>query len=157
MSKVIFITGASKGFGKKWAEALLKRGDNVVATARNVKALDEMVQVYGDAVFPLELDITDRDACFAAIEKAKAHLGKIDVLINNAGFGVFGAIEETSEKQAKDLMDANFFGLLWLTQAVIPIMRAQHSGHIIQVSSYLGLVTLPLLAFIMPRSLRLRD
>ncbi|PWV51527.1 SDR family NAD(P)-dependent oxidoreductase [Chitinophaga sp. S165] len=145
MAKTIFITGASRGFGKLWAEALLKRGDKVVATARNTDALSDLVKQYGNAILALELDVNDRAACFAAVEKAKAHFGRIDVLVNNAGFGLFGAVEETSEQEARAQMETNFFGLLWLTQAVLPVMRAQQSGHIIQVSSFLGLVTLPVL------------
>lgn len=145
MSKVILITGASRGFGKIWAKALLKRGDKVAATARNLDDLNDLVEEYGDAVFPVQLDVNDRDACFGAVEKVKAHFGHIDVLINNAGFGLFGAIEETTEAQARAQMETNFFGLLWVTQAIVPVMRAQRQGHIIQVSSFLGLVTLPVL------------
>ncbi|MBS7562825.1 SDR family NAD(P)-dependent oxidoreductase [Mucilaginibacter sp. Bleaf8] len=145
MSKVIFITGASKGFGKLWAEAFLKRGDRVVASARNTSALNDLVQQYGDAVLPLQLDVNDRNAALNAVSKAKAHFGRIDVLINNAGYGLFGAVEETTEEQARAQMETNFFGVLWMTQAVLPIMREQQSGHIIQVSSFLGLVTLPVL------------
>lgn len=144
-NKTILITGASRGFGKIWAEALLKRGDRVIATARNLENLNDLVEKYGDAVFPLQLDVTDRAACFDVIAKAKNHFGQIDVLINNAGFGLFGAIEETSEAQARAQMETNFFGLLWVTQAITPIFRAQKSGHIIQVSSVLGLVSLPVL------------
>ncbi|WP_332369791.1 SDR family NAD(P)-dependent oxidoreductase [Spirosoma telluris] len=145
MAKTLFITGASKGFGKIWAEAFLKRGDNVIATARNLDKLDELIQQYGERVFPIQLDVTDRDAVFAAVNKGKEHFGRIDVLINNAGFGLFGAVEETTEQQARDQMETNFFGLLWVTQAIIPIMREQKSGHIIQLSSVLGLATFPTL------------
>jgi len=145
MSKVILITGASRGFGKIWAKALLERGDKVAATARNIAHLTDLVETYGDAVFPIQLDVNDRDACFAAVEKAQHHFGRIDVLINNAGFGLFGAIEETTEQQARAQIETNFFGVLWVSQAILPIMRAQQSGHIIQVSSFLGLVTLPVL------------
>lgn len=145
MAKTIFITGASRGFGKLWAEAFLKRGDKVIATARNTDVLNDLVQQYGDAILPLSLDVNSREASFAAVAKAKAHFGRIDVLINNAGYGLFGAVEETSEEEARAQMETNFFGLLWLTQAVLPVMREQKGGHIIQVSSYLGLVTLPVL------------
>lgn len=145
MSKVIFITGTSRGFGKIWAEAFLQRGDKVVATARNIEALDDLVNKYGDNVLPIILDVTDRAAAFDAVAKAQQHFGHIDVLINNAGYGLFGAIEETTEQQAREQMEPNFFGLLWMTQAVLPIMRSQKSGHIIQVSSILGLTTLPIL------------
>jgi NAD(P)-dependent dehydrogenase (short-subunit alcohol dehydrogenase family) len=145
MSKIILITGASRGFGKIWAKALLQRGDKVAATARNVEHLNDLVAEYGDAVFPIQLDVNDREASFAAVHKTNEHFGRIDVLINNAGFGLFGAIEETTEQQARAQMETNFFGVLWVTQAIVPIMRAQKSGHIIQVSSFLGLVTLPVL------------
>lgn len=145
MAKTIFVTGASRGFGKIWAEAFLKRGDQVVATARDINSLNDLVASYGDAVLPLQLDVTDRNASFEAVNKAQQHFGKIDVLINNAGFGLFGAIEEASEAEARQQIETNVFGLLWITQAVLPIMRAQKSGHIIQVSSVLGLVALPVL------------
>jgi short-subunit dehydrogenase len=123
----------------------LDRGYKVAATARNLDALNDLVQEFGDAILPIKLDVNDRTASIAAVNKAKEHFGRIDVLINNAGFGLFGAIEETTEKQAREQMETNFFGLLWVTQAIVPIMRAQKSGHIIQVSSYLGLISLPVL------------
>src|ERR1700744_2590899 len=145
MAKTFFITGASRGFGKLWAEALLKRGDKVAATARNLSALDDLTAQYGDNILPLQLDVNDREAGFVAIAKAKQHFGSIDVLINNAGYGLFGAIEETTEKEAREQMETNFFGLLWLTQAAIPVMREQGHGHIIQLSSILGLVAVPVL------------
>lgn len=145
MAKTIFITGASRGFGKLWAEALLQRGDKVVATARDLSTLNDLVSKYGDNILPLQLDVNDRAADFAAIKKAKEHFGSIDVLINNAGYGLFGAVEETTEQEAREQMETNFFGLLWLTQAVLPVMRQQGHGHIIQLSSILGLVTLPVL------------
>jgi len=145
MAKTIFITGASRGFGKLWAEALLQRGDKVIATARNTNALEDMVSKYGDDILPLQLDVNDREADRAAILKAKEHFGEIDVLINNAGYGLFGAIEETSEAEARNQMETNFFGLLWLSQAVLPVMRAQGHGHIIQLSSVLGLISRPVL------------
>ncbi|WP_296149145.1 SDR family NAD(P)-dependent oxidoreductase [uncultured Flavobacterium sp.] len=145
MSKVIFITGASKGFGKLWAEALLKRGDKVAGTARNISTLDDLKAEYGDQILPLQLDVNNRSEVFETVEKIEKHFGKIDVLINNAGFGLFGTTEETTEQQARDQMETNFFGSLWVAQAVLPIMRKQKSGHIIQVSSFLGLTTIPLL------------
>ncbi|MDO6429291.1 SDR family oxidoreductase [Flavitalea sp. BT771] len=145
MEKVIFITGASRGFGKIWAEAFLRRGDKVAATARNTDTLADLKRTYGDALLPMQLDVTDRAASFAAINQAKKHFGRLDVVINNAGYGLFGAIEETSEQEARAQMEANVFGLLWVTQAALPIMRAQGEGHIIQVSSILGVATLPVL------------
>jgi len=145
MAKTIFITGASRGFGKLWAEALLERGDNVVATARKIGDLDDLVSKYGNKILPLQLNVDNRTADFEAIAKAKSHFGSIDVLINNAGYGLFGSIEETSEDEARAQIETNFFGLLWLTQAALPIMREQGHGHIIQLSSIVGLVTFPVL------------
>lgn len=146
MAKTVFITGASRGFGKLWAEAFLKRGDKVAATARNLSTLDDLVEKYGDNLLPVQLDVTDREAVFNATNKVAAHFGSIDILINNAGYGLFGTLEESTEAQARAQMETNFFGLLWVTQAVLPVMRAQKSGHIIQVSSFLGLTTLPMLS-----------
>ena len=143
MSKTIFITGASRGFGKIWAEAFLDRGDKVVVTSRKLSSLKDLAEKYGSAVLTLELEITDREACFAAIAKANAHFGSIDVVINNAGTGVVGTIEELSEKEARDIIDANLFGTLWITQAALPILRTQGSGHILQLSSALGIYSFP--------------
>ncbi len=138
--KVWFITGASKGFGKIWAEAALKRGDKVVATARKTYTLQPLVDKYKDLVLPLQLDVTDHAAAFDTIKKAHEHFGRIDVVINNAGYGLFGTIEEITEEQARKQIETNFFGALWVTQAALPIMREQKSGHILQVSSIGGIV-----------------
>ncbi|MGF7230129.1 SDR family NAD(P)-dependent oxidoreductase [Arachidicoccus sp.] len=143
MTKTILITGASRGFGKIWAEAFLKRGDNVIVTSRNVAQLQDLVSKYGNSVLPLELDITNKADCITVVNEAREHFGHIDTLINNAGYTVFGAIEENSEKEARDLFDANVFGTLWMTQAVLPIFREQGKGHIIQLSSVLGINSLP--------------
>jgi len=145
MSKTIFITGASRGFGKLWAEAFLKRGDKVAATARNTETLNDLVATYGDAILPIQLDVNSRADSFAAINKAKEYFGNLDVVINNAGYGLFGTIEETTEEEARNQIETNVFGLLWITQAALPIFREQKHGHIIQVSSILGIATLPLL------------
>lgn len=145
MAQTILITGASRGFGRIWAEAFLQRGDNVIATARNTKALEGLVKEYGDAVLPLQLDVTNRSQSFDVVKKAHEHFGRLDVVINNAGYGLFGTIEETSEQEARSQVEANVFGLLWVTQAALPIMRQQGHGHIIQVSSVLGVATLPTL------------
>ncbi|WP_281225532.1 SDR family NAD(P)-dependent oxidoreductase [Flavobacterium aquiphilum] len=145
MKKTIFITGASRGFGKIWTETFLKRGDNVVAAVRNTDSLKELVTEFPKNLLVLELDVTDKKASFEAISKAKSHFGAIDVLINNAGYGHFGAIEELEEQEIRSQFETNVFGLIWLTQAVIPIMREQKSGHIIQLSSVLGVIALPTL------------
>jgi NAD(P)-dependent dehydrogenase (short-subunit alcohol dehydrogenase family) len=143
MSKTILITGASRGFGQLWTKAFLQQGYSVAATVRNLASLDELKADFGDQLLPIQLDVTDRQAAIRAVEQTKTHFDRLDILINNAGYGLFGSIEETSEQQARDLMETNFFGLFWLTQAVLPIMREQGSGHIIQVSSVLGLITWP--------------
>jgi NAD(P)-dependent dehydrogenase (short-subunit alcohol dehydrogenase family) len=146
MSKTIFITGASRGFGRIWTAAFLKRGDKVAATARDTRSLEALVRQYGDSILPIALDVRDRAAVKTAVNKAKEHFGSIDVVINNAGYGLFGTVEETSEQQARDQMETNFFGLLWVTQAVLPVMREQGRGHILQISSVLGLFTVPVLS-----------
>lgn len=143
MSKTWFITGSSRGFGRVWAQAALERGDRVAATARDTATLTELVDKFGDAVLPLELDVTDRGAAFAAVDEAHRHFGQLDVVINNAGYGLFGAIEELSEADIRAQIETNVFGALWVTQAALPHLRAQHSGHIIQVSSIGGAVAFP--------------
>ena len=143
MTKTWFITGASKGFGRQWAEAALERGDEVAATARQIETLDALVELHGDAVLPIQLEITDRDADFDAVRHAADHFGKLDVVINNAGYGHFGMIEELTEDDVRSQMETNLFGALWITQAALPIMRAQGSGHIIQVSSLGGITAFP--------------
>src|ERR1700733_3270939 len=142
-SKVWFITGTSKGFGRVWAESALARGDRVVATARDVKTLAPLVQRYGEQIAAITLDVTDKAAVDAAVTGAQARFGRLDVLINNAGYGLFGAIEEVSEQEARAQIETNLFGALWVTQAVLPIMRAQHSGHVIQISSVGGIFAVP--------------
>lgn len=137
--KVWFITGASRGFGREWTIAALERGDSVAATARDTSTLADLVDRFGDRILPLELDVTDREADFAAVTEAVNTLGRIDIVVNNAGYGQFGLIEELSEKEARDQLETNTFGPLWITQAALPFLRAQGSGHIIQVSSIGGI------------------
>ena len=141
--KVWFITGTSKGFGRVWAEAALARGDQVAATARDVKALEPLVQRFGNQVAAIALDVTDKARVDAAITQAHSRFGRIDVVVNNAGYGLFGTVEEITETEARAQLETNLFGALWVTQAVLPIMRAQHSGHIIQVSSIGGVNAFP--------------
>ena len=142
-NKVWFITGTSKGFGRIWAEAALARGDRVAATARDVKTLQALVEQYSDQVLALTLDVTDKAAVGAAVAETIQRFGRIDVAINNAGYGLFGAVEEVSEAEARAQIETNLFGALWVTQAVLPQMRAQGSGHIIQVSSIGGVNAFP--------------
>src|SRR3954451_21174303 len=144
MSKIWLITGTSRGFGREWALAALARGDSVAATARDTSTLDELVEKYGDAVLPISLDVTDRDADFAAVAQAHEHFGRLDVVVNNAGYGQFGFVEELSEAEARDQLETNLFGALWITQAALPFLRAQGSGHIIQVSSIGGISAFPM-------------
>ncbi len=143
MSKVWFITGTSKGFGHIWAKAALARGDSVAATARDVATLKPLVDEFGDRVLPVKLNVDDKGEVDAAVAAAIARFGRIDVAVNNAGYGQFGAIEEVSEAEARAQMETNVFGALWVTQAVLPGMRAQGSGHIIQVSSIGGVNAFP--------------
>lgn len=142
--KVWFITGASRGFGREWAIAALDRGDKVVATARDTATLADLAGKYGDALLPLQLDVNDRAADFAAVKQAHEHFGRLDIVVNNAGYGQFGFIEELSEAEARDQIETNVFGALWVTQAALPFLRAQRSGHIIQVSSIGGITAFPL-------------
>lgn len=142
--KVWFITGASRGFGRVWAEAALARGDRVAATARNPAKLAPLVERFGDRVLPLALDVCDRASVFPAVAAAQARFGRLDVVVNNAGFGLIGMVEEVTEHQARQQFETNFFGALWVTQAVLPLLRAQRSGHIVQVSSIGGITAFPM-------------
>jgi NAD(P)-dependent dehydrogenase (short-subunit alcohol dehydrogenase family) len=139
MSKVWFVTGTSRGFGRVWTEAALERGDRVAATARNVESLAEISERYGDdQLLPLALDVTDKARVDAVVQEAHDHFGRIDVVVNNAGYGLFGAVEEVTEQQARDQLETNLFGALWVTKAALPLLRAQGGGHILQVSSIGG-------------------
>lgn len=139
--KVWFITGASRGFGRIWTEAALRRGDRVAASARDPRSLDDLVAAHGDALLPLRLDVTDRNAVFEAVRRATETFGRLDVVVNNAGYGHFGAVEELTETEIRDQMETNFFGALWVLQAALPILRAQGSGHLVNVSSEGGVRT----------------
>jgi NAD(P)-dependent dehydrogenase (short-subunit alcohol dehydrogenase family) len=141
--KTWFITGTSRGFGREWAVAALERGDRVAATARDLSSLDGLSERYGDALLPIALDVTDRAADFAAVQRAHEHFGRLDVVINNAGYGHFGMAEELTEQELRDQFETNVFGAVWVTQAALPLLRAQGSGHIIQVSSIGGISAFP--------------
>jgi NAD(P)-dependent dehydrogenase (short-subunit alcohol dehydrogenase family) len=144
-AKTWFITGTSKGFGRIWAEAALGRGDKVIATARDPKTLHDLVGRFGSNVLPLALDVTDEAGVNSAVKQGHAHFGRLDVVVNNAGFGLFGTIEEVTPAQARAQIETNFFGALWVTKAALPILREQRSGHIIQVSSIGGVQAFPTL------------
>jgi NAD(P)-dependent dehydrogenase (short-subunit alcohol dehydrogenase family) len=143
MSKTWFITGASRGFGREWALAALERGDTVAATARDTSTLDDLVAQFGDRILPIQLDVTDRAADFAAVARAHDHFGRLDVVVNNAGYGQFGMVEELSEEEARAQIETNVFGALWITQAALPFLREQGSGHILQVTSIGGISAFP--------------
>lgn len=142
-AKTWFITGTSRGLGREWAVAALDRGDSVVATARTASSLGPLVSAYGDAVLPLVLDVTDREQVFEAIARGHEHFGGLDVVVNNAGYGQFGMVEELTETECRDQIETNLFGALWVTQAALPLLRAQGSGHFLQVSSIGGISAFP--------------
>jgi NAD(P)-dependent dehydrogenase (short-subunit alcohol dehydrogenase family) len=138
-----FITGTSRGFGREWAIAALERGDKVVGTARRTSTMDDLSAKYPDTFLGLELDVNDRAADFAAVKQAHEHFGTLDIVVNNAGFGHFGMIEEISEGEARAQIETNLFGALWVTQAALPYLREAGRGHIIQVSSIGGISAFP--------------
>ena len=145
MSKTWFITGASRGFGRTFVEAALDHGDNVVGTARDITALADLRASHPDTLLPVTLDVTDKAAVDRAVQQAVERFGRLDVVVNNAGYGLFGAVEEITGQQLRDQLETNLFGALWVTQAALPIMRGQGAGHIVQVSSVGGVLTFPLL------------
>lgn len=136
--KTWFITGASSGFGRAFAEHALTQGHNVVATARNLAALDGLADRAPERVLTLALDVTRQADADAAVEGAIARFGRIDVLINNAGYGVVGAFEETSDADLRAQMETNFFGAMNVIRAALPGLRAQRSGAIVNMSSLGG-------------------
>ncbi|MGW0828011.1 SDR family oxidoreductase [Streptomyces sp. NPDC002845] len=143
MSKIWFVTGSSRGLGRSFVEAALQRGDKVAATARKTDSLADLVAAYGEQLLALPLDVTDKAAVSDAVEKAHAHFGRLDVVVNNAGYGHFGMVEELTEAEARDQFETNFYGVLWVTQAVLPLLRAQGGGHIVQVTSVGGVLAFP--------------
>lgn len=138
-----FITGSSRGLGRVWAEAALHRGDDVVLTARDTDAVAELVEQFPEQAHAVQLDVTDRDAVFAAVQQGTDRFGHLDVIVANAGYGLFGAVEETTEDQARRQIEVNVFGTLWLLQAVAPVLRAQQHGRVLITSSFGGLVSFP--------------
>jgi NAD(P)-dependent dehydrogenase (short-subunit alcohol dehydrogenase family) len=138
MSNVWLITGSASGLGRNIAEAVLAAGDRLVATARNPQRLDDLIERYGDQIRAVELDVTDSAAAQKAVQVAVDAFGRLDVLVNNAGFGQLIPFEQTEEAAFREEFDTNFFGVVNVTRAVVPVMRKQRSGHIIQVSSVGG-------------------
>jgi len=146
-NKVWFITGASRGFGRVWAEAALKRGDKVAATARTLASIADLNEKYGPNALTLELDVTKPDQVKAAVAQAHAHFGRLDIVLNNAGYSLVGTIEEANADEVRALYETNIFGTLSVIQAALPLLREQGGGHIVGVSSGLGHVTLPLIGY----------
>jgi len=138
MSKVWLITGSSRGLGRALAEAVLAAGHKLVATARNPAQLTDLMERYGDQVCAVALDVTDEHAAGNAIKAAVDAFGRLDVLVNNAGYGDVGSIEDTSLTDIRAQIETNLFGVINVTKAAVPLMREQRSGHIIQVSSIVG-------------------
>lgn len=135
MPKTWLITGSSNGIGRSTAELVLARGENVVLTARQVDRLSDLAQRYREQTVLMQLDVTDAAASKAAVEVAVARFGRLDVLLNNAGYAHLSPFEQTSEADFKAEIDTNFFGVVNLTRAALPVMRQQKSGHIINISS----------------------
>jgi NAD(P)-dependent dehydrogenase (short-subunit alcohol dehydrogenase family) len=147
MSKVWFITGCSTGFGRHLAMEALQQGNQVAVTSRNTDDVKDIVSQFPDKAVAIKLDVTKAEEVAAAVKQAQERFGRIDVLVNNAGIGYFGAIEESEEAEYRRMFEINFFGLATVTNAVLPIMRAQRSGHIINISSIGGMVAFPGVGF----------
>lgn len=143
-TRVWFITGASSGLGYEFTKKALESGEKVVGVARNIEKLNELKCQFEGMLLPLSLDVTDRSAVSTTVETAIKHFGRLDIVINNAGNMVMGMIEEFSEDEVRSQMETNFFGTVWVSQAVMPYLRAQESGHIIQISSIGGLISGPM-------------
>jgi NAD(P)-dependent dehydrogenase (short-subunit alcohol dehydrogenase family) len=137
-SRTWLITGASRGLGRAFAEVALETGDSVVATARKPEQLDDLVAAHSGKVLALALDVTDRSQVQQVVARASTFTGRLDVLVNNAGYGLAGAVEEASEQEVREQFEVNVLGALWCTQAVLPLMREHGGGHLFQISSIGG-------------------
>lgn len=145
--KIWFITGASRGFGRVWTEAALKRGDKVAATARKLSSIEDFNTKYGENVLTLELDVTNPEQVKTAVTQAHAHFGRLDIVLNNAGYSLVGTIEEASTEDVKAMYETNVYGPLTVIKAALPLLRAQGAGHILGTSSNLGHITLPVIGY----------
>jgi len=146
-SKVWFITGSSRGFGRVWTEAALQRGDKVAATARNVNSIADLEEKYGENVLILPLDVTQPEQVQSAVTAAHRHFGKLDIVVNNAGYSLVSTIEEARADEIRALYETNVLGPVSVIQAVLPIMRAQGYGHIWGTSSNLGHFVIPVIGY----------
>ncbi len=147
MTKVWFITGCSTGFGRELSKLVLAKGYKAVVTARKLQDIQDIVGPYPSQALALPLDVTQPSQIQEAVDKAFAHFGQIDVLVNNAGIGYFGAIEESEDDEVRRMFEINFFGLANMSKAVLPIMRKQRSGHILNIASIAGLVGYPAVGY----------
>jgi NAD(P)-dependent dehydrogenase (short-subunit alcohol dehydrogenase family) len=143
MNRTWFITGSGRGIGAAIARAALSAGDNVVATGRKIKALQQAFAGLGEQVLTVPLDVTDKTQALSAVEAAVTHFGQIDVLVNNAGYGQFGAFEENEITEIEKQFATNVFGVFYVTRAVLPVMRQVRNGHIFNISAIGGLVGYP--------------
>ena len=141
--KIWFITGASRRLGRVWAQAALARGDKVAACVRDEASLSELSETYGAALLPIELDVRGEEDVRQAVRTAITVFGRLDVVVSNAGYAIFGTVEETDEGHARAQFDTNFFGTLWVVKAVLPQLREQGGGHILITSSLAGIITFP--------------
>lgn len=146
-NKVWFITGSSRGFGRIWTEAALQRGDNVVATARRLESISNLKEKYGKKVLTLALDVTNTSEVKTVLEQGYEHFGRLDVILNNAGYSLVGTIEEAGLDDVRALYETNVFGALSVIQAALPLLRKQGGGHIVGVSSSLGLESMPVIGY----------
>lgn len=146
-NKIWFITGTSRGFGRIWAEAALKRGDKVAATARTLASIADFKEKYGENVLCLELDVTNPHQAQHTVEQAHAHFGRLDIILNNAAYSLISTIEEASADEVRALYETNILGTLSIIKAALPLLRKQGGGHILGVSSGLGHVTMPLIGY----------
>lgn len=146
-SKVWFITGTSRGFGRIWTEAALQRGDKVAATARNVESIADLKGKFGDQVLTLPLDVTRPEQVKSAVEEAHAYFGRLDIVFNNAGYSLVGTIEEANLDAIRALYETNVLGAISVIQAALPLLRQQGGGHILGTSSNLGHLAYPLIGY----------
>jgi len=146
-NKVWFITGTSRGLGRIWTEAALERGDKVAATARTLSSIAALNEQYGDQVLTLELDVTNAGQAKEAVAKAHAHFGRLDIVLNNAGYPLIGTIEEAEPDDIRALYETNVLGPVSVIQAALPLLRAQGYGHILGTSSNLGHLAMPIIGY----------
>lgn len=145
--KIWFITGSSRGFGRVWTEAALQRGDKVAATARKLESIADLRAKYGDNILPLEMDVTNPEQVHSAVNKAHAHFGRLDLVLNNAGYSLVSTIEEAGADDVRALYETNVIGPLSVIKAALPLLRKQGGGHILGTSSGLGHLALPVIGY----------